>query len=103
FALLGISGFGIAYATIPVPDGTQEGVADQATEFYFADGETKFAERGIDREIVDLEEIPDGVQEAVISAEDRGFWTEPGVSLTGTIRGAWSTFTGQQVQGGSTI
>ncbi|MFC4562935.1 transglycosylase domain-containing protein [Nocardiopsis mangrovi] len=103
FALLGIGGFGIAYATIPVPDSTQEGVADQATEFYFSDGETKFAERGIDREIVDLDEIPDGVQEAVISAEDRGFWTEPGVSLTGTIRGAWSTFTGQQVQGGSTI
>ncbi|WP_017616093.1 transglycosylase domain-containing protein [Nocardiopsis salina] len=45
----------------------------------------------------------DHVVEAMISAEDRGFWSEPGVSVSGTARAVWSTVTGQQVQGGSTI
>jgi membrane peptidoglycan carboxypeptidase len=101
--LLAVIGFGIAYATIPVPDSAKQEAEDQGTTFYFSDGETKFAERGVDRDPVDYEQIPEEVQEAVISAEDRGFWTEPGVSLTGTLRGVWSTITGQQVQGGSTI
>ncbi|MDA8371943.1 MAG: transglycosylase domain-containing protein [Nocardiopsaceae bacterium] len=101
--LLAIVGFGVAYATIPVPDTAKQEAQDQGSTFYYADGETKFAERGVDRDPVKYEEIPEEVQEAVISAEDRGFWEEPGVSITGTARGVWSTITGQQVQGGSTI
>ncbi|TQN30825.1 membrane peptidoglycan carboxypeptidase [Haloactinospora alba] len=101
--VLAIAGFGIAYATIPVPDATKEVATDQGSTFYYSDGETKFAERGVDRDPVDYEDIPPEVQEAVISAEDRGFWEEPGVSLTGTLRAIWATATGEQVQGGSTI
>lgn len=101
--VLAIAGFGIAYATIPVPDATKEAATDQGSTFYYADGETKFAERGVDRDPVDYQDIPTEVQEAVISAEDRGFWEEPGVSATGTLRAMWATATGEQVQGGSTI
>ncbi|MGI5120446.1 transglycosylase domain-containing protein [Marinactinospora thermotolerans] len=101
--VLGVAGFGVAYATIPVPDATQESATNQGSTFYYSDGETVFAERGVDRDPVPLEEVPEEVQNAILAAEDRGFWTEPGVSLTGTLRAAWSTFTGQQVQGGSTI
>ncbi|WP_017625718.1 transglycosylase domain-containing protein [Nocardiopsis chromatogenes] len=103
FMLLGIGGFAVAYASFEVPTAAKAEATDQGSIFYYADGETKFAERGVDRDPVSFDEIPEHVQEAVISAEDRGFWTEPGVSVSGTVRGAWSTFTGQQVQGGSTI
>ncbi|WP_415840311.1 transglycosylase domain-containing protein, partial [Nocardiopsis gilva] len=101
--LLGVIGFGVAYATIPVPDGTKAAATEQGSTFYYADGETEFAYRGTDREPLKYDEIPEVVQDAAISAEDRGFWTEPGVSVTGTLRAVWSTVTGQQVQGGSTI
>ncbi|MDA0563037.1 penicillin-binding protein [Streptomonospora sp. S1-112] len=102
-ALLVLGGFGIAYATIPVPDVAKQEAVDQGSTFYYADGETQFAERGVDRDPVDYDQIPMHVQDAVISAEDRDYWTSPGVSLTGTIRAVWFTVTGQQVQGGSTI
>ncbi|MBB4933678.1 membrane peptidoglycan carboxypeptidase [Lipingzhangella halophila] len=103
FVVIGIAVFGVAYAVIPVPDAAKADATDQGSTFYYADGETEFAERGVNREPVDEGEVPDHVQDAVTSAEDRGFWTEPGVSVTGTIRAAWSTLTGQQLQGGSTI
>ncbi|QBI52910.1 transglycosylase domain-containing protein [Streptomonospora litoralis] len=102
-AVLVLSGFGVAYATIEVPDVAKEEATNQGSTFFYADGETQFAERGVDREPVDYDQIPTRVQEAVISAEDRGYWDSPGVSITGTVRAVWFTVTGQQVQGGSTI
>ncbi|MUL42751.1 penicillin-binding protein [Streptomonospora sp. PA3] len=102
-AVLMLGGFGIAYAVIEVPDVAKEEATNQGSTFYYADGKTQFAERGVDREPVDYEQIPEQVQEAVISAEDRGYWDSPGVSITGTFRAVWFTVTGQQVQGGSTI
>ncbi|MFB9801819.1 transglycosylase domain-containing protein, partial [Streptomonospora salina] len=102
-AVVVLTGFGIAYATIEVPDVAKEQAVNQGSTFYYADGETQFAERGVDREPVDYEEIPDNIQESVISAEDRGYWDSPGVSVTGTVRAVWFTVTGKQVQGGSTI
>ncbi|RNL84892.1 penicillin-binding protein [Halostreptopolyspora alba] len=101
--VLGIAGFGVAYAVIPVPDAAKAAATDQGTTFYYSDGETEFGERGVNREPVDVETVPQHVQDSVTSAEDRGFWTEPGVSVSGTLRAAWSTLTGQQLQGGSTI
>ncbi|MDT0302352.1 transglycosylase domain-containing protein [Streptomonospora wellingtoniae] len=102
-AVLVLGGFGVAYAVIQVPDVAKEAAVNQGSTFYYADGETQFAERGVDREPVDYKQIPDQVQEAVISAEDRGYWDSPGVSVTGTVRAVWFTVTGKQVQGGSTI
>ncbi|GAA3758217.1 transglycosylase domain-containing protein [Salinactinospora qingdaonensis] len=101
--VLATIGFGVAYATIPVPNATQAQVMYQGSTFYYSDGETVFSERGVNRDPVDLEEVPERVQNAILSAENRGFWDEPGVSITGTMRAAFSTLTGQQVQGGSTI
>lgn len=106
--LLGLGAFGAAYALIDVPDATQDGATDQGSTFYYQDGETEFLERGTDRQPVDLDDVPEHVQDAVLAAEDHGFWTEPGVSLRGTGRALWITltsrFTGaEETQGGSTI
>ncbi|WP_369974569.1 transglycosylase domain-containing protein [Nocardiopsis sp. FIRDI 009] len=104
--IAGCGVFAYFYATVEVPDAAQADAVDEGSTFYFADGETVFAERGTSREIISYDQMTAGgdhVVEAVISAEDRGFWTEPGVSVRGTTRAVWSTITGQQVQGGSTV
>ena len=98
--------FTFFYVTVEVPDAAKADAVEQGSTFYFADGETEFAYRGTDRDVISYEEMTAGgdhVVEAVISAEDRGFWTEPGVSISGTMRAVWSTITGEQVQGGSTV
>ena len=45
------------------------------------------------------------VQDAVIAAEDRSFWTEGGISPTGILRAAYDdvTSSGGNLSGGSTI
>ncbi|MFF4619493.1 transglycosylase domain-containing protein [Nonomuraea jabiensis] len=70
---------------------------------YYRDGKTVLARRGIDRKIVELAKVPKHVQDAVIAAENRSFYEDGGVSVKGTARAVWSTVTGQQLQGGSTI
>jgi membrane peptidoglycan carboxypeptidase len=106
FVIAGCGVFAYFYTTVEVPDAAKADVLEEGSTFYFADGETEFAYRGTYREILSYDEMTAGgdhVVEAVISAEDRGFWTEPGVSVSGTSRAVWSTVSGQQVQGGSTI
>ncbi|GAB2523483.1 transglycosylase domain-containing protein [Nocardiopsis aegyptia] len=104
--IAGCAAFAFLYTTIEVPDAAQADALTESSTFYYSDGETAFAERGDDREIISYSEMTEGgdhIVDAVISAEDRGFWTEPGVSVRGTTRAVWSTITGQQVQGGSTV
>jgi membrane peptidoglycan carboxypeptidase len=52
---------------------------------------------------VPLSQIPKRVQDSVIAAEDRTFWTNPGISPSGMVRAAVNIARGQQLQGGSTI
>ncbi|MBE1459703.1 membrane peptidoglycan carboxypeptidase [Nocardiopsis terrae] len=104
--ILGCGAFAYFYTTVEVPDAAKADAVEQGSTFYFADGETEFAYRGTDRDVISYDEMVAGgdhIVDAVISAEDRGFWTEPGVSVKGTTRAVWSTITGEQVQGGSTV
>lgn len=52
---------------------------------------------------VDLDEVPVPVRDAVISAEDRNFYTNPGFSYTGFGRALRNNIFGGDTQGGSTI
>ncbi|MEV0591651.1 transglycosylase domain-containing protein [Nonomuraea cavernae] len=95
--------FGIAWAMTPIPDSTQEQATAQGSVIYYRDGKTVLARQGIDRRNVELAKVPEHVRDAVIAAENRSFYQDGGVSLKGTSRALWSTLTGQQLQGGSTI
>jgi len=56
------------------------------------------------RSIVPLDQISKSFRDAVIAAEDRGFYEHPGVSLKGILRAAFANVRGGGVQqGGSTI
>src|SRR5262245_49057338 len=51
-----------------------------------------------------LQEIPINLRQATIAAEDREFYTNPGVDLRGILRAAWTDLrSGAVVAGGSTL
>ncbi len=103
--LLGVCvvGFAVAYILTPVPSTQQVEAREQLNVFYYADGKTIIAQEGTNRQPVPLDKVSKPLQQAVISAENRSFYTDPGVSFRGTVRAFWSTVSGHQVQGGSTI
>ncbi len=107
FLLLGfigfcIAAFAVAYLFTPVPSPQEKAIA-QGPTFYYSDGKTQIAKTGINRDAVDLDRVPESTRNAVIAAENDSFYDDPGVSVEGTTRAFWSTVTGKQLQGGSTI
>ena len=52
---------------------------------------------------VDYREIPKDLINATVAIEDRRFWTHPGVDWRRTGKAVISMFTGQDIEGGSTI
>lgn len=52
---------------------------------------------------VNLSQVPVHVRQAVIAAEDRGFYSNPGFSFRGFARAAKNNLFGGDLQGGSTI
>ncbi|HOT91609.1 MAG TPA: transglycosylase domain-containing protein [Anaerolineae bacterium] len=56
-----------------------------------------------DRNWVSLSAIPDYVICGTVAAEDKTFWTNPGVNIRGLLRAFYSNLQGGDVQGGSSI
>ena len=52
---------------------------------------------------VNIDQIPVHVRDAVMAAEDRDFYSNPGFSFTGFLRAAKNNLFGGDLQGGSTI
>ncbi|MFJ2028829.1 transglycosylase domain-containing protein [Streptosporangium sp. NPDC087985] len=94
---------GVAWLMTPIPDSTQPRATAQGSVIYYRDGKTVLAKQGVNRRSVALAQIPKHVSDAVIAAENRSFYRDKGVSISGTFRAMWSTVSGRQIQGGSTI
>jgi len=105
---LGLGALVAAYATIqpPLPGAD---IRSQTTTVYYADNPdgskgavmgTLFAQK---RQIVDYDTLPDFVGKAVAAGEDRTFFTNSGVSLTGMARAFLNNVSGGATQGGSTL
>jgi len=94
---------GVAYAqtSIPTPN---ELTSAQTTVVYYGDGKTEIGRFGDqNRRNVDLDQVPDHVQKAVLAAEDRSFYENQGISPSGIGRAFWNNLKGESLQGGSTI
>ena len=90
------------YRVTDVPSPDQLG-RDQIAIITYADG-TEIGRIGaVNRTDVDLAQVPESLKWAVLSTEDRDFYTNPGFSATSTLRAAWTTLTGGERQGGSGI
>ncbi|WP_370625806.1 transglycosylase domain-containing protein [Corynebacterium sp. TAE3-ERU16] len=96
----------IAYTMADVPE-PEELVNKQVSNIYASDGTTEIARivppEG-NREQVNLDQIPEALRGAVLAAEDREFYTNPGFSVTGFARAIKGQITGDDsAGGGSTI
>ncbi|WP_226346812.1 transglycosylase domain-containing protein [Agilicoccus flavus] len=102
-AVIGIGGFLTAYALISVPK-PNELAQSQTSIVYYADGKNEIGRFStVNRESVTLRSIPKDAQHAMLAAEDRDFYDNPGFSPTGIARAVWSAVSGGSRQGGSTI
>jgi membrane peptidoglycan carboxypeptidase len=100
--LLPVAAFVVIYLRTPIPTSAQPDAVKEASVFYYSDGSVMLR-TGTNRQPVPLSSVPKQVRDAVISAENRSFYSDPGVSFKGTARAFWATATGGSLQGGSTI
>jgi membrane peptidoglycan carboxypeptidase len=103
FVVLPLLVFGIGFVVfdIPTPD---DAVNNQVATIDYADGSqlAKIVPAEGNRVKVSIDQIPKHVQFAVLAAEDRSFFSNPGFDPVGIARAAWRQLTGG-VGGGSTI
>jgi membrane peptidoglycan carboxypeptidase len=98
---IGLLGAVYAAARIPLPEDT---VNAQATVIEYADGSRLGQLAKENRVDIPLKDVPKHVQDAVLAAEDRGFYEHSGISFTGILRAAYQDVRGGGArQGGSTI
>ncbi|ROR92899.1 membrane peptidoglycan carboxypeptidase [Nocardioides aurantiacus] len=102
-ALVGGGVFYFTYRNTEIPSANRAFEA-QSTYVTYSGGKQRigtFAEQN--RESVPLADIPQSMQDAVIAAEDRTFYSNSGIDPKGIIRAAFSNARGNATQGASTI
>ncbi|HKE52442.1 MAG TPA: transglycosylase domain-containing protein, partial [Actinomycetes bacterium] len=103
FAMLMMLAFIVLYNAID-PPALNAISAQQTSIMYYADGKGEMTRLGpTNREIVHLVDIPQHLQDAVIAAENRTFYSDRGISPKGIVRAFINNLTGGPTQGGSTI
>lgn len=101
--LVGVGGFIVLYATTDLPDPNAE-FTTNTTFVYYDDGSTKLSSLSVQNRVtLTYDEIPQYAKDAVVAAENRDFWEDPGISISGIMRSINSIVTGEELQGGSTI
>ncbi|MGH8868719.1 MAG: transglycosylase domain-containing protein [Actinomycetes bacterium] len=98
----GVILFGVAYAMIPIPETGAEFKA-QSTVVRWADGSEIGRIGTVNRQQVQISRVPDHVQKAMLSAENRTFYSDSGISPIGMARALYNNLRGGTTQGGSTI
>jgi membrane peptidoglycan carboxypeptidase len=95
--------FFIGWLIFKVPTADDTALTQTAT-FTFSDGAPLATVRpeNVNRVKVTLDKVPKQVQQAVLAAEDRTFYSNPGFDITGIGRAIYNQLTGG-VGGGSTI
>ncbi|MCX5198405.1 transglycosylase domain-containing protein [Streptomyces sp. NBC_00249] len=90
------------YLLVDIPPANAAATA-QSNVYLYADGSQLARDGEVNRVNVPLSLVPRTVQEAVLAAEDRDFFSERAVDPKAMVRAAWNTVTGKGKQSGSTI
>jgi len=100
--LTGLAGAAWVIAQVPLPPEVPQA---QTSVIYDATGAEMATVHGTEnRYPVTLEQIPEVMQQAVVSAEDRKFFSHGGIDPVGIARATWADIRSKGViQGGSTI
>jgi membrane peptidoglycan carboxypeptidase len=95
------------YGKTQVPTDVSFAAVQQSSTVYYSNGKTEvgtFTANGIDRQMLTSSQIPVVMKNAMIAAEDRHFYTEGGISISGILRSAYEDLKGGgNLQGGSTL
>lgn len=95
--------FIILFWGIPLPDNLSQNQA-VSTKLLDRNGKLIYEIYADERRTpVKLADLPDYVKKATISIEDKDFYKHGGFSVTGMLRAAYKTLTGQRLEGGSTL
>jgi membrane peptidoglycan carboxypeptidase len=96
--------FGMAYSIVDVPK-PGDIRTNQVSTILASDGSelAKIVPPEGNRVDITIDQIPVHVRNAVMAAEDRDFYTNPGFSFTGFLRAFKNNIFGGDLQGGSTI
>ncbi|HVF05002.1 MAG TPA: transglycosylase domain-containing protein [Frankiaceae bacterium] len=98
---VGLVGTVYAAAQVPLPGDTAN---PQATIIEYADGSQMTTIHKENRIEIPLSQVPEHVRDAVLAAEDRGFYEHSGISVSGIARALYQDVRGGGAkQGGSTI
>ncbi|WP_171990856.1 transglycosylase domain-containing protein [Streptomyces sp. JHA26] len=98
-----VAAVGIAYAMVGIPDIAKTATA-QNNVYYWSDGEVMVATGGErNRQVIKLPQIPKAMQNAVISQENKTFYSDSGIDPMGIARAVFNMARGGETQGGSTI
>ncbi|MGV0625185.1 transglycosylase domain-containing protein [Mycolicibacter minnesotensis] len=102
--LLPIITFAMAYSITEVPS-PGDIRTNQVTTILASDGSelAKIVPPEGNRVDIDIEQVPVYVRNAVLAAEDRDFYSNPGFSVSGFARAIKNNIFGGDTQGGSTI
>nr|WTB31521.1 transglycosylase domain-containing protein [Streptomyces sp. NBC_00830] len=101
-ALILIGGFIAGYQLVGIPPANPTATA-QSNVYLYKDGTVIARDGEVNRQNVQLAQVPLPVQHAVLAAEDRKFYSERAVDIKAMFRAGWNTLTGKGRQGGSTI
>ncbi|HVV30165.1 MAG TPA: transglycosylase domain-containing protein, partial [Mycobacteriales bacterium] len=88
---LGLCSIVYSAVRIPLP---QNVTLPQQNTLTYADGSTMDSIGSVNRVSVPLAQVPAGVRQAVLAAEDRDFYSEPGISVRGIGRALLADVTG---------
>ncbi len=104
FVLLPVLTFALAYLIVDVPK-PGDIRTNQVSTILASDGSeiAKIVPPEGNRVDVDINQVPVHVRNAVMAAEDRDFYSNPGFSITGFGRALSNNLFGNDIQGGSTI
>ena len=102
--VLPIVTFGMAYLIVDVPK-PGDIRTNQVSTILASDGSelAKIVPPEGNRVDVNIDQIPVHVRDAVMAAEDRDFYSNPGFSFSGFARASKNNIFGGDIQGGSTI
>jgi membrane peptidoglycan carboxypeptidase len=89
-------------ASAPLPDLSES--PTQSTKIYDRQGNLLYEIGSTHREVISIADVPQPVKEAFLAAEDKSFYTNPGISVKSLVRAVHvDVSTDQLLQGGSTI
>lgn len=95
------------FTDLPSLDRLTENLVVPSTKILARDGRLLYEindPAGLRHTTIPLKEIPRACQQATVAVEDSGFYSNPGVEVSGIVRAFWINLTGGEVlSGGSTI